>query len=137
MAFLAVTRSYQFFISSSIPSTLFSLDEACYRDWHTQGILEIRFVHLSMKKPLKTGVFVSAERFELSTNGLKGRCSAVELRAQHISGLHSNMGNIHRQRDHFPCERIDTQGWRKFCNYGIYIFMMFANRVLLHNVDYT
>jgi hypothetical protein len=27
--------------------------------------------------------FVSAERFELSTNGLKGRCSAVELRAQH------------------------------------------------------
>jgi hypothetical protein len=26
---------------------------------------------------------VSAERFELSTNGLKGRCSAVELRARH------------------------------------------------------
>ena len=41
---------------------------------------------------------VSAERFELSTNGLKGRCSAVELRARHNSGLHSNMGNIHRQR---------------------------------------
>jgi hypothetical protein len=71
---------------------------------------------------------VSAERFELSTNGLKGHCSAIELRA-HLyrlfqqendllnvpvaanfnaksgefcgtseSGLHSNMGNIHRQR---------------------------------------
>jgi len=26
--------------------------------------------------------FMSAERFELSTNGLKGRCSAVELRAR-------------------------------------------------------
>lgn len=25
--------------------------------------------------------FVSAERLELSTNGLKGRCSAIELRA--------------------------------------------------------
>ena len=25
---------------------------------------------------------MSAERFELSTNGLKGRCSAVELRAR-------------------------------------------------------
>ena len=25
---------------------------------------------------------VSAERFELSTNGLKGRCSAIELRAR-------------------------------------------------------
>ena len=24
---------------------------------------------------------MSAERFELSTNGLKGRCSAIELRA--------------------------------------------------------
>ena len=44
---------------------------------------------------------VSAERFELSTNGLKGRCSAVELRARHNSGLHSNMGNIHRQRKTF------------------------------------
>jgi hypothetical protein len=26
---------------------------------------------------------VSAKRFELLTNGLKGRCSAVELRARH------------------------------------------------------
>jgi hypothetical protein len=75
---------------------------------------------------------VSAERFELSTNGLKGHCSAIELRAQLYrffqqkndllnapvevgfnarssevcgtseSGLHSNMGNIHRQRK-TPC----------------------------------
>ena len=49
-------------------------------------------------KPSNMEGIVSAERFELSTNGLKGRCSAVELRARHISGLHSNMGNIHRQR---------------------------------------
>ena len=41
---------------------------------------------------------MSAERFELSTNGLKGRCSAVELRARRDSGLHSNMGDMHRQR---------------------------------------
>lgn len=39
---------------------------------------------------------VSAERFELSTNGLKGRCSAIELRARsalpcEYSGLHSIM----------------------------------------------
>lgn len=26
--------------------------------------------------------YVSAERFELSTNGLKGHCSAIELRAR-------------------------------------------------------
>ena len=35
-----------------LPSTLFSLDEACYRDWHTFGVPEIWLVHLSMKKPL-------------------------------------------------------------------------------------
>ena len=40
---------------------------------------------------------MSAKRFELLTNGLKGRCSAVERRARHNSGMHSNMGNIHRQ----------------------------------------
>ena len=46
------------------------------------------------------GIPVSAERFELSTNGLKGRCSAIELRARAVqSERHSNMGNIHRQRD--------------------------------------
>lgn len=49
------------------------------------------------KTPLE-GVSVSAERFELSTNGLKGRCSAVELRARHNGGLHSNMVHIQRQR---------------------------------------
>jgi hypothetical protein len=50
------------------------------------------------KTPRPGVKFVSAERFELSTNGLKGRCSAVELRARQYSGVHSNMGNIHRQR---------------------------------------
>lgn len=34
-------------------------------------------------KPSNAEGSVSAERFELSTNGLKGRCSAVELRARH------------------------------------------------------
>ena len=29
---------------------------------------------------------MSAERFELSTNGLKGRCSAIELRARAPKG---------------------------------------------------
>src|SRR5574339_861091 len=47
------------------------------------------------KTPVFQGFIVSAERFELSTNGLKGRCSAVELRARQYSGVHSNMGNIH------------------------------------------
>jgi hypothetical protein len=64
---------------------------------------EIRLVHRYIKTPVFQGFFVSAKRFELLTNGLKGRCSAVELRAQHNSGLHSNMGNIHRQRKNlFP-----------------------------------
>jgi hypothetical protein len=82
-----------------------------------------------IKALLAGGLFlVSAERFELSTNGLKGHCSAIELRAHLLplvpagkitfertergclcrlirvllrhfeSGLHSNMGDIHRQR---------------------------------------
>lgn len=39
--------------------------------------------NLNQKQPpKKVAVFVSAERLELSTNGLKGRCSAIELRAQ-------------------------------------------------------
>ena len=75
-----------------------SLSDVCYRDWHTFGVPETWFVYLSEKTPEKQGFFVSAEGFEPSTVGLKGRCSAVELRARHISGLHSNMGNIHRQR---------------------------------------
>ncbi len=53
----------------------------------------------SRKVSNEKSLLVSAERFELSTNGLKGHCSAIELRAHHLkSGLHSNMGNIHRQR---------------------------------------
>jgi hypothetical protein len=45
---------------------LFSLDEACYRDWRTFGVPEIRSVHLSLKKtPVFQGFFVSAQRFEL------------------------------------------------------------------------
>ena len=38
---------------------------------------------------------MSAERLELSTNGLKGHCSTIELRAR--SGLHSNTPPITRQ----------------------------------------
>ena len=41
---------------------------------------------------------MSAERIELSTNGLKGRCSAIELRARLKSEGHSNMGDNERQR---------------------------------------
>jgi hypothetical protein len=38
---------------------------------------------LNKKSPLgKEDFLVSAERLELSTNGLKGHCSAIELRAQ-------------------------------------------------------
>ena len=48
---------------------------------------------------------VSALGFEPRTNGLKGHCSAVELRAQFTSlekgesGLHSITGSIPRQRN--------------------------------------
>lgn len=41
---------------------------------------------------------MSAEGIEPSTNGLKGRCSAIELRARGISEGHSNMGGSERQR---------------------------------------
>ena len=42
---------------------------------------------------------MSAEGIEPSTNGLKGRCSAIELRARvSESEGHSNMGDIQRQR---------------------------------------
>ena len=40
---------------------------------------------------------VSALGFEPRTNGLKGHCSAVELRARK-SGVHSNMVDIQSQR---------------------------------------
>jgi hypothetical protein len=38
---------------------------------------------------------MSAERLELSTNGLKGHCSTIELRAP--SGMHSIMLQSYRQ----------------------------------------
>ena len=40
---------------------------------------------------------MSAERFELSTNGLKGHCSAIELRAR--SGVHSITPPLTRQSE--------------------------------------
>lgn len=40
----------------------------------------------TQKNPLKSGFFVSAEGLEPSTNGLKGRCSAIELRAHNCEG---------------------------------------------------
>ena len=41
---------------------------------------------------------MSAEGIEPSTNGLKGRCSAIELRARKGSERHSNTAESHRQR---------------------------------------
>ena len=42
---------------------------------------------------------MSAEGIEPSTNGLKGRCSAIELRARDVrSEGHSNMVESERQR---------------------------------------
>ncbi len=44
------------------------------------------------------GLRVSTERIELSTNGLKGRCSTIELRAHYLlGGLHSITANYTRQ----------------------------------------
>ncbi len=41
----------------------------------------------SQAKPARRRVLeMSAERLELSTNGLKGHCSTIELRAQVIAG---------------------------------------------------
>ena len=66
---------------------------------------------LSKTKILQTEDFVSAEGIEPSTNGLKGRCSAIELRARRSrSGLHSNMGNIHRQRKTFALQCVHHAG---------------------------
>ena len=42
---------------------------------------------------------MSAEGIEPSTNGLKGRCSAIELRAPLEGGLHSIMAGNGRQRN--------------------------------------
>jgi hypothetical protein len=41
----------------NIAPKMSSLSDVCYRDWHTFGIPEIWFLHLSMKKPLFSGVF--------------------------------------------------------------------------------
>ena len=41
---------------------------------------------------------MSALGFEPRTNGLKGHCSTIELRARSMGEKHSNMVNIHRQR---------------------------------------
>jgi hypothetical protein len=51
---------------------------------------------LSKNPPGEGGLGVSAERLELSTNGLKGHCSAIELRAR--SEEHFIMRDIIRQR---------------------------------------
>ena len=53
---------------------------------------------------------MSAERFELSTNGLKGHCSAIELRARVLSGLHSIMPNTGRQRNRIGSATIYADG---------------------------
>ena len=42
------------------------------------------FLKIIETKILVRENFVSAERLELSTNGLKGHCSTIELRAHHI-----------------------------------------------------
>ncbi len=41
---------------------------------------------------------MSAEGIEPSTNGLKGRCSAIELRARETSEGHFSMRGSERQR---------------------------------------
>ena len=58
--------------------------------------------------PQREDSSVSAERFELSTNGLKGHCSAIELRARSQSGLHSIMPANARQRNIFESSGICT-----------------------------
>ncbi len=45
---------------------------------------------------------MSAEGIEPSTNGLKGRCSAIELRARELeSEGHSNTGESERQQFYY------------------------------------
>jgi hypothetical protein len=45
------------------------------------------------KKPPSVGV-MSAERLELSTNGLKGHCSTIELRARGSAGCPGGLHSI-------------------------------------------
>ena len=53
---------------------------------------------------------MSAEGIEPSTNGLKGRCSTIELRARfYKGGLHSNMGVNHSQRKIFFTAKTCTE----------------------------
>ena len=55
---------------------------------------------------------MSAEGIEPSTNGLKGRCSAIELRARvSESEGHSNTGESERQQIFLP---LSTQRTRRF-----------------------
>jgi hypothetical protein len=61
--------------------------------------------HLADRWVLKTESYpVSAGRLELPTNGLKGHCSTIELRAhfgarqRREHGLHFNMAGLGRQR---------------------------------------
>ena len=56
------------------------------------------FFDYQTKTPPDGGFFVSALGFEPRTNGLKGHCSTIELRARHTSEKHSNMVNSQRQR---------------------------------------
>jgi hypothetical protein len=51
---------------------------------------------------------MSAERLELSTNGLKGHCSTIELRARK-SGLHSIMGKSPRQRNRSRIHHVEDE----------------------------
>ena len=59
---------------------------------------------LDKQKALQTGgLLVSSGGLEPSTNGLKGHCSAIELRAHFQGGVHFITCNYLRQRN------IDTQ----------------------------
>ncbi len=59
----------------------------------------LKYFGLKIKTLHKEDFLMSAEGIEPSTNGLKGRCSAIELRARVLeSEGHSNMGDIQRQR---------------------------------------
>jgi hypothetical protein len=61
------------------------------------GVSHIWWKNLYMPlSGVKVGEFVSVERLELSTNGLKGHCSTIELHARNEA--HSIMAVILSQR---------------------------------------
>ena len=60
-----------------------------------EGTLTNMGVRLQNKKLVK--VKVSAKGLEPLTNGLKGHCSTIELRAHFLDGLYSNTHIIRRQ----------------------------------------